>query len=166
MNSRQTSTIVTAMNAIELLCRLNERELDSLFRVARTLPADRLDWKPAPGARSALDQLQEVVTAPIEFWSLYTDGKTSWNDESFAKWKETRSKLTTLDQLEKVGKENTAKLNEFMRTVDPAKLEDIVELPFPGGPYTVADVLSYHYWNISYHEGQITYIASLLEEGK
>ncbi|MEA2553574.1 MAG: hypothetical protein QOJ65_1750, partial [Fimbriimonadaceae bacterium] len=40
------------MTATELLIHLTEKEIDSLFQAARRLPADKLDWKPAPDARS------------------------------------------------------------------------------------------------------------------
>ena len=151
------------MNAQELLIQQTEKQIAQLFAVARRLPADKLDWKPAPGARSALCQLQEVATALPIFWQIYTDRKLDWDPGKMAAWVEERSKLTTLDELEAVAKENTRKLAEFIRELDPEHLTDSVELPFPG-ERNMADVLGYHFWNASYHEGQITYIESLLAE--
>ena len=37
--------------------RLLDRQIDSLYRAARALPADRLAWSPASGVRTALDML-------------------------------------------------------------------------------------------------------------
>lgn len=150
------------MNAIDLLIYLTERQIDSIFRAAAAIPADKLEWAPTPGNRSALDQLQEVATAPVAFWSAYSERKVEWDQEKFEKWKAERSKITTLPELEKLTRENIAKVVEFMRGLDPSELTAPVELPFPGS-YNLADVLAYNYWNMGYHEGQITYIAAMLE---
>jgi uncharacterized damage-inducible protein DinB len=41
--------------------------------------------------------------------------------------------------------------------------EDLgIEVMMPWGPMTLAQIISYPYWNMSYHEGQINYIASML----
>ncbi len=53
------------------------------------------------------------------------------------------------------------KLTDLIRTLDEDKLDEEVAMPFPG-KYTLADVLAYQYWNASYHEGQITFISSML----
>lgn len=49
-----------------------------------------------------------------------------------------------------------------MSSVNERELADVVEMPWPGD-FRVADLLTYHYWNMTYHEGQITYIASMLQ---
>ncbi len=119
------------MNAQELLVRLTERQIDSLFRAARQLPEDRLDWQPAPGARSARDQLQEVATAIDVFWSAYTERKIEWSDEAFVTWAQDRAKYTTLDELESKAKQTHARLYELIRMTDPSELTAPVQLPFP-----------------------------------
>lgn len=150
------------MNANEFLIYLIEREIDSLFRAARALPADKLAWQPGPATRSALCQLQEVATASEQFWSIYETKTMEWSDEAFAKWKEERSKITDLDELEKLTRANLGKVVEYIRGLDPSEYTVPVSLPF-GNDFKMADVLAYPYWNMSYHEGQINYIASLLE---
>jgi hypothetical protein len=150
------------MNALELLVHLTNRQIDSVFRAARALPADKLDWKPAPGARSALDQLQEIATASDRFFAIYTERKMEWSDEKFAEWMAERQQITSIDELERICKEQTKRLTDYILTVPESELTAPVELPFPG-PFNMADVLSYQYWNASYHEGQINYIATLLE---
>lgn len=151
-----------AMNASELLIHLTERQVDSLFRAARSLPEDKLDWKPAPDSRSALNQLQEVATAIDRFWKAQTDRKIEWSPEDYQNWMEERSKITNLDDLERRTRESIQRWKTFVEGVSEGDLPQPVELPFPGS-FTLADVLVYHYWNMSYHEGQINYIRSLLE---
>ena len=149
------------MNAQELLIHLTNKQVEGLFKAARALPADKLDWKPAPGARSALDQLQEIATALPQFWPMYTERKMAWDDAKFAKWMEDRAKITSLDELERLTKESTKELADYIRAFPDAEWTAPVELPFPG-EFNMADILSYHYWNCSYHEGQINYIGTLL----
>jgi uncharacterized damage-inducible protein DinB len=150
------------MNAQELLVKLTEKQIDRIFRIARTLPEDKLDWSPAPGARSALCQLQEVATALPEFWAAFSERKLDWNQEKMTAWLEERKKITSIDELEKVAKENTAKLLELIRNTPEGELSAPVQMPFPGD-FDLAEILAYHYWNASYHEGQIMYISSLIQ---
>lgn len=149
------------MNALELIAYLTVKQIDGVFEAARKLPADKLNWKPNEGSRSALDQLQEITTAIDEFWNVAIDRKVEWSDEKFGQWMERRSKYTDLDELEKKAKADIARYAEFVKTFDANQLTEKVEMPFPG-EFTVADILMYHYWNASYHEGQITYIAGVL----
>jgi len=149
------------MTAIELIIRLTEREIDSLFKAARALPADKLDWKPAPGARSALDQLQEIATSYDTFQSAHKERRVEWSEEMFAKWIAERSKITDLDELEKRTREGYRSALADLQASNPDDLVLPVEMPFPGD-FTLVDIYTYYYWNAAYHEGQIRYIASLL----
>lgn len=149
------------MNSLELLCRLTHSQVDRLFAAAKSIPADKLDWKPGPGARSALDQIQEVATAVDQFWSVFLDKRVDWSPEKFQKWMEERAQITCLEQAEAVCREQTKRLTEFVMALPESALDDPVETPVPGFD-RYADVLAYHLWNAGYHEGQINYIASLL----
>jgi uncharacterized damage-inducible protein DinB len=150
------------MNATELLCYLTDKQLDTLFETAKKLPADKLNWQPTEGSRSALSQLQEVATALGVFLPGIKARKVEWDDSNFASWMEQRAKLTTLDELEKTARAQTKELTDYIRTLPEAELSEKVDMPFPG-EYKVADVLAYHYWNMSYHEGQIVYLTFMLE---
>lgn len=149
------------MTAIEFLIDNTQKRLDSLFEVARTLPADKLDWKASPESRSALDQLQEVATCVDEFWAAHTERKVEWDPAKFTAWQERRGKLTSVDELQAAANESHARLFEAMRGMTDEYLELPVQMPFPR-PFTVLDILAYYSWNASYHEGQITFIKTLL----
>jgi len=149
------------MTAIELITRQTEKQIDSLFRAARALPADKLDWKPAPGARSALDQLQEIATSYDQFQCAHKERKVEWDGEKFAAWMAERAKITDLDELERLTREGYGKMLADLQGTDPANLTAPVQMPFPGD-FSLADIFCYYYWNASYHEGQIYYIGTLL----
>lgn len=44
---------------------------ETFLRYAKALPADKLDWKPAPESRSALSMLQEVAQDPRDLAKLF-----------------------------------------------------------------------------------------------
>jgi uncharacterized damage-inducible protein DinB len=138
-----------------------ERQLDTLFRDARAIPADKLDWKPTPESRSALDQLQEVATASDTFWDGLMARKIRWEEDVYIKWVAERSHLTTIDALEAHSRASHARLYEYILSLSDEQLEEPFEMPFPG-EWKLADVLTYYHYNASYHNGQITYIGTLL----
>lgn len=151
------------MNSIDSLVRNTERQLDRFFDAVKSIPADKLDWKPAPGARSVLDQVQEVATVFQSIPDAVSNRKLAWSDDMYATMMAERQKLTDLAQLEAQTREGTAQLVEFIRTVREDELNDVVEMPWPGD-FRVADLLGYHSWNMAYHEGQIYFIGTLLED--
>ena len=64
------------------------------------------------------------------------------------------------DAVQSMLAENTATVAATIRSVQDEDLG--IEIQMPWGPFTLAQILSYPYWNMSYHEGQINYIASIL----
>jgi uncharacterized damage-inducible protein DinB len=151
------------MNALELLSDMTRRQVDRFFEAARAIPADKLDWQPAPGARSALDQVQEVATVFQGIPQAVTDRKLEFTPEMYEQMTNERKKVTDLDELERMTRESTERLIEFIQSVPPEELNDVVQMPWPGD-FRVAGLLGYHYWNMTYHEGQIYYIGTLLAE--
>ncbi len=55
---------------------------------------------------------------------------------------------------------NTDRVIAAIRAVPGDALNDEVAMPW--GTQTMAQIIAYPYWNMTYHEGQINYIASLL----
>jgi uncharacterized damage-inducible protein DinB len=149
------------MNVQDLIVYLTEKHLDGVFEAARALPADKLDWKPSPESRSALDMLQEIATALGKFRDAFTERKIEFDPQKFQQWQAERSQLTSLDELEKRAKKETQWLVDYVRAMNPADLDLPVAMPFPG-EFKLADIVTYHYWNCSYHQGQIYYIGTLL----
>lgn len=150
------------MNARELLCRSINRGLKDLFVAARALPADRLAWQPTPASRSALSQLQECATILGFMGDALDTREIKFSPDSFEKWKEERAKITSIDELETVALANAKALCEKIMTLTDAELEEPVKNPWDA-EMLVCDALVYHAWNYGYHEGQINYIAGLIE---
>jgi uncharacterized damage-inducible protein DinB len=149
------------MNALELIAFQTRKQLDTFFEAVHRIPPDKLDWQPAPGSRSALDQLQEVAVVFQGIPDAVTKRKLEMTPEQFEQYDVERKKVTDVAELERMTREGTQRLLEFVKTVKPEELEERVEMPWPGD-FRVADLLNYHSWNMAYHEGQINYIGSQL----
>ena len=124
------------------------------------LPEDKRDWTPDSKARTALDQFAECALlcghtadtilhkhmAPNTIENFFTDKAELKTRE----W----GRIYTLFQA------NVAKVADAIRAVSE---EDMgVEIATPWRPMTVAQMMTYPHWNMTYHEGQINYIASIL----
>ncbi len=149
------------MDALDLVAFNTQKQLDRFFEVFHSIPEDKRDWQPSPESRSALDQLQEVAVVFSGIPEAVANRKLVMTDEDFTKYMTERKKITDVAELEKMTREGTTKLIEFVRSVKPEQLQDKVEMPWPGD-FRVADLLGYHNWNMAYHEGQISYISTLL----
>ncbi|RYG39493.1 DinB family protein [bacterium] len=150
------------MTAQEHLVRLSDRNFQTLSQTVRAFPKDKLDWKPAPGSRSALDQLQEIATILEASGDMYKTYKLEFNPEDFGAWMERRQQYTDAEELLQMIEKVTASNNETIMGIPEEDLVKPFEMPWPG-EFRVIDVLGYHPWNMAYHDAQINYIASMLE---
>lgn len=150
------------MDSIQSLVRNTERQLDRFFDAVKTIPADKLNWKPSANSRSVLDQVQEVATVFRSIPEAVTNRKLAWTEDQYAEMTAERQKVSDIGELEAMTRAGTAELVAFIKTVKENELEEVVEMPWPGD-FRVADLLGYHGWNMAYHEGQIYMIGSILE---
>ncbi len=149
------------MTLAEYNIYIAESDITNLLEAAKSLPSDKLDWKPTPNSRSALDQLQEVATAMQAFLEDIKNQKVSFDKTKFAEWVQSRSQLKEFDQIETALKEGMILYRDYINNLDPAEYNKPVEMPMPG-EWRVANLAYYHPWNIAYHLGQINYIHTLL----
>jgi len=115
------------------------------------IPEDKLNWKPAPTAKSAL----EIVNHVMEF----TQGATTVAKDGA--WTETP--FTPATNLEEAKALLTRTSNDYaaaLRTVDPSRLGDSITLPF--GTFPLAMFLSMPQIDLVHHHGQIAYLQTLL----
>lgn len=133
------------------------RDLEiALFR----LPEDKRNWSAGGDARSAFDMVAECailngstaetvqkrVCPAVSAYATHTQDKAVL----CSNWPALKALLD----------ENTAGLAEVIRVVPNEDLEIEVEMPW--GMMTLTQLASYPHWNMSYHEGQINFIASML----
>lgn len=149
------------MTAADVLVRQLERELDSFLKIVKRVPEDKLDWVPQEGLRSVRDQFQEVATIVGDHWEIYEERKMEWDQARWAAYMERRAKVHTIEDLEARLRADTDRLIAFVRALPADDLMATTEMPFPGD-HRVVDNVTYHLWNMSYHEGQISTILQML----
>jgi hypothetical protein len=151
------------MTSKDLLIAIITESVDNLFRNARAVPADKLEWSPE-GARSVLDQVQECAQAPR--WSTHMLRERGMpkdlGPDSYAKAMEERKSWTTLDACEAECKIRVNELLAEIRSFPEEEMTSTMFLPFTGKDHPFWDIMLYPYWNNTWHCGQIAYIQSML----
>ena len=128
----------------------------ALFRI----PEDKRQWSPGGTARHALDQIAECVL--LNGYTADLIHTRHWATSGFTQYEQAKSELDASgwDQIHTRLQENTQRVIEAIRTVPEDALNEEIELP--GSKETLAAVIAFCYWNMSYHQGQINYLASIL----
>ena len=140
------------MNYADAFDTLLHSGADSLWRAVRAMPAEKLDWKPAPEARNARELVEEIVmTTGFSAEFIHT--------QKMPDMEHSETDKKGLDELEKEHRAALEKLVEAIRAFPEDKLSEKVELPW--GTSTWLEVISYPYWNLMYHYGQISYIQTM-----
>jgi len=123
------------------------------------LPRDKRNWNAMGKARSALDMVAEAailndVTEIVQTRAFPADfdlEEYEYSKQELAQnWNALRSLLH----------ESAARSAETVRTIPDDDLNISIQMPW--GPMSLEQIISYPYWNMAYHEGQINFIASML----
>jgi len=124
------------------------------------LPEDKRNWRPAEQSRTALDQVAECAILNGSTVDLI-ETRVFSADFDYAEFTRAKDELSQdWDALRSLLHENTSRVVAAIRALPDADLD--IQVNMPWGPMTLAQVIAYPYWNMTYHEGQINYIASML----
>ncbi len=135
-----------------------EKSASDLIQAALTLPEDKRDWKPQDKGRSALSQIAECAVINELFAQVVETGV--WSGERPVMSGRQVAALETFDDAMEALRGGTAHLAGAVREAADANLSDVI--PLPWRTLTLAQVFLMPLWNMSYHEGQINYIGTLL----
>ena len=142
------------MADLKAVARVVRWATGSMVHNLKQLPPDKLDWKPTPEAKSALQVTGEVAGVMRSFEPLFAGGKFE---------AQPLPQPTTLE-------EATSMLTEaseaYAAALDAAgdELERSVESPF--GEMWAAHSVLFGMIDLLHHHGQITYIQSLLGDAE
>lgn len=143
----------------EFLAASARQAANDLVTALLRVPEDKRDWSPMGNARTALDQVAECAlltgsTAEMLVTRKFPDFKSDEYDKARAEL------IADWSKMEALLKENTEKAAaEILKIPD----EDFdTEIVMPWGPMKLVSIMAYPYWNMTYHEAQINYIASML----
>ena len=144
----------------EFLARAAEKAAADLEAAVLRLPEDKRGWSPMGDARTALDQAAECAILNGSTADLIQSRTWTWSGD-FSEFQRAKTELAQdWESLRSLLQTNTAKVMEVIRAIPDDDLSIEIELPW--GPTSLAQIASYPYWNMAYHEGQTNYIASML----
>jgi len=144
----------------QYFARSTRKAHDDLLSAFHNLPEDKRGWSPMGDARTALDQLAEIAILNGSTADLILT-KAFMSNFSMEEYERNKAELAqNWDQLKETLEVNTAKVIEAISNAPDSDLA--VEVSMPWGTMTISQIISYPFWNMCYHEGQINYIASML----
>jgi len=142
------------------LADATQKAATDLETALNRVPQDKRNWKPQESSRSALDQIAEC--AILNGASADVIENKIFPDFDFPNFQSEKDKLAADENAAlELLRQNAARVATAIRAVKDEDLEQKIAMPW--GEMTLAQNIAYPNWNMTYHEGQINYIASLLD---
>lgn len=142
------------MNTAETLILLFEDGLPMFTKSVEAVPEGKRDWKPAEGSRSVRQLTAEVVMMPEYVAKTLTERGVPPYEEMV----ETYADMSIPRLLNRL-RANAQEYYAALRAFPEAAYEETLEAPW--GVWTYFQTMSYPYWNLVWHTGQINYIQTL-----
>ena len=143
----------------QFLAKTTREAADNLQTAVNRLPEDKRNWSPMGDARSAMNMVAEC--AMISDPTKIVETRSFPMDFDFSDYLKKLSELANdPDKCWSLLKDTVDRAVACIESVPDADLDLEVQMPF--GTFTIGKIIAYPYWNMSYHEGQINYIASML----
>jgi uncharacterized damage-inducible protein DinB len=139
------------MNPMEGLAQQAEWAAKNIAYNLEFIPADKLNWKPAPTASSALEILNHVVTAVRGTLPLLAGGE--WTMPQF-------TPATNLAEAQQLLTESAEEYAAALRRIGPADLGRTVKMR--RGSFPLPQAAGMPVADLIHHHGQIAYIQTLL----
>ena len=127
---------------------------DFVFNL-EAIPADRLDWKPSPEAKSALEIAGEVAGGAGSVVPVLQGG--DWTPSP-------NPQPATLAEARDLVLEKTEAYAAALEAADPSSLRRVFELPF--GTFLVERFVLFPVIELIHHRGQLCYLQSLLGDAE
>ena len=132
---------------------------NELIKAFLNLPEDKRDRSPDEKARTPINQLAECAILNGSTAGLIKS--KTWPETGYEAYKsETKRISESWPILEQLLLKNTASLIATIEEVPDSELEVPIDMPW--GAKSTYEVIQYPYWNMTYHLGQVNYIASIL----
>jgi uncharacterized damage-inducible protein DinB len=139
------------MHPLESLAQLSAWGAKSMAYNLDFIPEDRMDWRPTPTAKSALDIANHLLSYAFASARLLRGGVFDTSQ-----FRPARTRAEAKEMLHRLGEEYP----EALRMLAPEDLEKSVELPF--GTIPLSQAASMPVVDLLHHHGQIAYIQTLL----
>jgi uncharacterized damage-inducible protein DinB len=144
----------------DFLATATQKASDELIAAFLRLPEDKWNWSPADKARTALDQVAEC--AILGGYTAHLIQIKEWSTSLFDAFPQEKTEAVARgwEYVRPLLEESTRKVSAVISTIPDDALS--IEIALPWSKSTLAEIMAYPYWNMTYHQGQINYIASIL----
>ena len=115
------------------------------------IPDDKINWKPAPTADSALEIVNHVAQPLTGMLSMLNGGE----------FKPDFTPATNREEAKELVTRSSQAYAEKLRSLTPQDIEGTVQMPF-GGEWPKARAVSIPVIDLLHHHGQIAYIQAML----
>jgi hypothetical protein len=107
--------------------------------------------------------MQEIATSASLFLPVVREGAFAPLDHIRTETARARLGFDTIERCIEGARASTSELCALIAAFPDERLDVEIVVPFGGGStWTMADVLSKHYWNLVYHHGQINQLQLIL----
>jgi hypothetical protein len=141
------------MNTPETIIKQMKAGLPMLLDAIKAVPSDKLDWKPDQARRSAHEVCVEAVT-------MLATSTSTLTTRVLAEYEEVgkANATLTIEELCAKAEKDAEIFYEALRAFPESDFEKTIDAPW--GTMSFFDVMTYPYWNMMWHAGQINYIQS------
>ena len=136
-----------------------EKSAGDLIQAALALPEDKHEWQPLGKGRTALSQLAECAVMGTLAAKIVQAG--AYQESLMAEWGDMLATLDTPKKAITQLREGAAALASAIREAPETDLGKEIALPW--ATVTLGQFFLMPLWNMSYHEGQINYLGTLLD---
>jgi uncharacterized damage-inducible protein DinB len=126
------------------------------------IPEDKLPWCPLGCAKTAADILREIAESNVRISAAVGGEQQGAAEQEFAKKVEQASGL---DELGELVKESARIVCRVLDGLTEADLQKIRPMPW-GAPYLLGEAIFLPASHMTYHDGQINYIQTLLGDSR
>jgi hypothetical protein len=144
----------------DFLAVATQKDSMELMEAFLLVPEDKRTWKSEGTTRTALDQLAECALLNGYIADLIQTRKWTMNNFDIFRQEKAAAEALGWDHLRELLEKNTSRVADAIRAVPDDALDSEIETP--GGKMTLAEIAARSYWNMTYHLGQINYIAAML----
>ncbi len=148
------------MDIYTLVEQMTTNAVDMLVRYAAAVPEEKRQWRPGPTATTVMEILQENAIMPFLLAEVLRRRPQTASGELWQQAKERAGTLDTLQSCEQACRTGTAEMLQALRQIPVDELHQQVVLPWQMTA-TLLEAAMVHYWNLTYHLGQIAYIQRL-----
>ena len=142
------------------LTAATEKAAAKLAEAFVSLPESKRLWSPAETARPAIDQVAECAILNGYMANLLQTRQ--WPEGQIDLFLAEKAALAAMswEEVQPRLLKSAQRVAAAIAAIPDDDLMDEIETPWR--KQTVAELITYPHWNMTYHEGQINYLASLL----